>query len=275
MKFSITKKILVIILIIILVGMTLFPVIWMVSSSLKVDEEIYKIPPTWIPEKFTLDHYSDLFSRFHFGRYLPNSAIIAISTTIISVMLGLLAAYGFSRYSFPGCGALLFVMLLVRLFTPAAFVVPLYDMMRWLGLVDTLLAIMIGVTIMNLPFVVWIMKVFFDDFPKELEDAAKLDGMSSLRILASIILPLATPAVATVALFSFNVGWNDFLFSLSFSQTTRSMTATVGIASMDTGYKVYWGAMMAGGAFLSMPIVMIAFVLQKYFVKGLTMGSSR
>lgn len=273
MRFAITKKILIIIITIILVGMTLFPVLWMISSSLKQDKEIYKIHPTWIPEKFTIEHYRELFSQFNFGRHLPNSAIIALSGTVLSVTLGILASYGFSRYSFPGSRVLLFIVILVRVFTPAAFVVPLYDMMSWLGLIDSLLSIIIGVTILNLPIVIWIMKVFFDEFPNEIIDAAKVDGLSSLGVLTHIVIPLAAPAVATVVLFSLIAGWNDFLFSLAFSQTEKSMPATVALANMDTGYKVYWGAMMAGGTFILFPIMIIAFLLQKHFIQGLIKGA--
>jgi len=117
------------------------------------------------------------------------------------------------------------------------------------------------------------MKVFFDEFPNEIIDAAKVDGLSSLGILTYIVIPLAAPAVATVVLFSLIAGWNDFLFSLAFSQTIKSMPATVALANMDTGYKVYWGAMMAGGTLILFPIMIIAFVLQKYFVQGLIKGA--
>ena len=273
MKISLLEKALVLLVLTVFVAMVLFPVVWMLSSSFKEEEEIYQIPPTFFPSRAILLHYREIFSRFKFQKYLPNSALIALSTTVLSVSLGGLAAYGFARFHFRHATLLLFIVLVVRLFTPAALVVPLYDMMKWLGLIDTKLAIIIGVTIMNLPFVVWIMKVFLDDFPGELEDAAKLDGMNAMRIFWSIILPLAAPTVATVALFAFNYGWNDLLFSLSFSQTDRAITSSVGIASMNTAYKVYWGAMMAGGTVMSVPVIIIAFILQKYFVKGITMGA--
>jgi len=262
-------------LMVLLAAMVLFPVLWMALSSLKTDAEIFSPSPTFLPLAPTFEHYLSLFTHFRFGRYLPNSLIIAACTTAFSVVFGVLAAYGFSRFRFPGSSALLFLVLLVRLFTPAAFVVPLYDLMGWLGLLDTLLGIIIGNTIINLPFVVWTMAVFFDDFPAELEEAAELDGMSTLSVMLRVVIPLAAPSIATVSLFSFNAGWQDFLFGLSFSRTAASIPATVGISAMDTGYKVYWGAMMAGGTLMSLPIIIIAFALQKYFVKGLLTGSSK
>ena len=272
MKLSI-RTLIISILTIVILGITLFPILWMFSSSLKPEGTILSTSITWIPKKSTLTHYKDLFNRFYFQKYLLNSIIIAVSTTIISVMFGVVAAYGFSRYNFPGSNNLLFLVILVRLFTPAALVIPLYDMMDWLGLSDTLLSIIIGVTALNLPFVIYMMKAFFDGFPKELEEAAKVDGMSSFRILVSIVIPLVMPAIVTVALFSFSLGWNDFLFGLSFSQTIKSMPVTVAIANMDTGFKVYWGAMMAGGTVLSIPILLVTFIFQKYFVRGISIGA--
>ncbi len=272
MKLSI-RTLIISILTIVILGITLFPILWMFSSSLKPEGTILSTSITWIPKKITLTHYKDLFNRFYFQKYLLNSIIIAVSTTIISVMFGVVAAYGFSRYNFPGSNNLLFLVILVRLFTPAALVIPLYDMMDWLGLSDTLLSIIIGVTALNLPFVIYMMKAFFDGFPKELEEAAKVDGMSSFRILVSIVIPLVMPAIVTVALFSFSLGWNDFLFGLSFSQTIKSMPVTVAIANMDTGFKVYWGAMMAGGTVLSIPILLVTFIFQKYFVRGISIGA--
>ena len=266
-------EILYIFLILILVVITLYPIFLMISSSVKAEEEINSTSPTWIPKNFTLDHYRELFSRYNFGRNMLNSLIIALSTTVISVIIGFTAAYGFSRFKFPGSNIFLIIILLVRLFTPAALIVPLYDLMSWLGLVDSLVSIIIGVTVINLPFVLYIMKAFFDDFPRELEDAAKVDGSSHFRIFISIVLPCSLPAIATVVLFSFTLGWNDFLFALSFSQSIRSTPATVAISMMITGYKIYWGDLMAGGTFLSIPIVLITLLLQKYFVKGLTMGA--
>jgi len=272
MKLSI-RTLIISILTFMILGITLFPILWMFSSSLKPEGTILSTSTIWIPKKITLTNYKDLFNRFHFQKYLLNSITIAVSTTIISIMFGVVAAYGFSRYNFPGSSKLLFLVILVRLFTPAALVIPLYGMLDWLGLSDTLLSIIIGVTALNLPFVIFMMKAFFDDFPKELEEAAKVDGMSPFRTLVTIVIPLSMPAIVTVALFSFSLGWNDFLFGLSFSQTIKSMPVTVAVASMDTGFKIYWGAMMAGGTVLSIPILLITLIFQKYFVRGISAGA--
>lgn len=272
MKLSI-RTLIIIILTFMILGITLFPILWMFSSSLKPEGTILSTSITWIPKKITLTNYKDLFDRFYFQKYLGNSIIIAVSATIISIMFGVVAAYGFSRYNFPGSSAFLFFIILVKFFTPAALVIPLYNMMDWLGLSDTLLSIIIGITALNLPFVIFIMKAFFDGFPKELEEAAMVDGMTPLRTLVSIVIPLSMPSIVTVTLFSFSLGWNDFLFGLSFSQTIKSMPVTVAIANMNTGFKIYWGAMMAGGTILSIPILLITLTFQKYFIRGISIGA--
>jgi len=274
MNFNITlRKLFITILIILILISTLFPVYWMLSSSFKTDSEITSFTLSWIPKKITLSHYRDLFTKFQLHKYLFNSIIIAVTTTVISLIFGVMAAYGFSRYNFPGSSILLFLLILVRVFTPAALVLPLYRVVAFLGLNDNPFSIVIGVTTLNLPFVVYMMKSFFDNFPKEIEEAAMIDGMSDLRILISVVIPLVVPAIVTVALFSFTSGWNDFLFGISFSQTIKSMPATVAIANMDTQYKIYWGAMMSGGIVFSIPILLITFIFQRYFIKGITIGA--
>lgn len=267
------RKLFISILIILILIIILFPVYWMLSYSFKTDREIASLSLSWIPKNITLTQYRDVFTKFKLHKYLFNSIIIAVTTTVISLILGVMAAYGFSRYNFPGSSILLFIFLLTRVFTPAALVLPLYRVVEFLGLNDSPFSIVIGVTVANLPFVVYIMKSFFDNFPKDIEEAAMIDGMSSLRVLISIVIPLVMPAIVTVALFSFTAGWNDFLFSISFSQTIKSMPGTVAIANMDTEYKIYWGAMMSGGIVLSIPILIITFILQRYFVKGITIGA--
>lgn len=251
---------------------SLFPIVWMATSSVKTEDEIYKDPPTWIPENFTLEHYSSLFSRFHFGQLTINSVVISASVVVVSTILGSMAAYGFSRYGFRGSGILLGFILLARMITPAALVVPLYIVMKVLSLLNTLTSIMIGITVLNLPFVVWIMKPFFDGLPKEIEEAAEIDGLSPIRVFWRIAMPVAAPGIYTVILFSFITGWVDFLFGISFSTATQSMPLTVGLAQMQTGYEIYWGPMMAGGIYLTLPTFLLAFALQKYLIRGVRLG---
>jgi len=271
LKYSFGKFILITGLILIVI-VTLFPFVWMAASSVKTEDEIYRDPPTWIPENFTIKHYNSLFTRFNFSRLTINSIIISASVTVISTILGSMAAYGFSRYDFRGSSILLGFILLSRMITPAALVVPLYAVMRMLGLVNTVFSIIIGITISNLPFIVWIIKPFFDGLPKEIEEAAEIDGLSPISVFWKIALPLASPAIYTAILFSFIAGWVDFLFGISFSTTVSSMPLTVGLTQMQTGYEIYWGSLMAGGIYLTLPTFLLAFALQKYLIRGLRVG---
>ena len=271
MRYSFGKIVLMTILILTAIA-TFFPIVWMAVSSIKTEGEIYKDPPTWIPENFTIEHYNGLFAQFNFNRLTINSIVISVSVVVISTILGSMAAYGFSKYGFRGSGILIGFILLARMITPAALVVPLYVVMRALGLLNTVVSIIIGITVSNLPFVVWIVKPFFDSLPKEIEEAAEIDGLSPIRIFWKIAMPLASPGIYTAVLFSFIAGWVDFLFGISFSTTLQSMPLTVGLMQMQTGYEIYWGPMMAGGIYLTLPTFLLAFALQKHLIRGVRLG---
>ena len=250
----------------------LLPMYWMAISSLKPEGEIYTDPPSWIPLHPTLANYAALFSQFHFGRLTLNSCVITLAVVAISMLFGTMAAYGFSRYRFRGSAIALGALLMTRMITPAALVVPLYLIMQALGALNRLDSIIVGIAVLNLPFVVWIMKPFFDDLPREIEEASELDGVSTLGAFWRIALPMAAPGLYTILLFSFIAGWVDLLFGITFASTPAAMPLTAGLMQMQTGYKIYWGPMMAGGIYLSIPTLALAFLLQKYLVNGLRAG---
>lgn len=251
---------------------TLAPVAWMALSSFKTEGEIFNDPLAIIPQVATLANYEALFSQFHFGIATLNSVAISIGVVVISVAFGGMAAYGFSRYPFPGAGLLLAGLLVTRMVTPAALVVPLYLVMDALGLLNSLLSIIAGIAVLNLPFVVWVLKPFFDALPREIEEAALVDGLSPMRVFWRIAVPLAAPGLLTVALLSFIAGWTDLLFPMSFSTTPEAMSLTSGMLQMQTGYKIYWGPLMAGGIYLTLPTLLLSFVLQKYLIRGLRLS---
>lgn len=251
---------------------TLAPVAWMALSSFKTEGEIFNDPLAIIPQVATLANYEALFSQFHFGIATLNSVAISIGVVVISVAFGGMAAYGFSRYPFPGAGLLLAGLLVTRMVTPAALVVPLYLVMDALGLLNSLVSIIAGIAVLNLPFVVWVLKPFFDALPREIEEAALVDGLSPMRVFWRIAVPLAAPGLLTVALLSFIAGWTDLLFPMSFSTTPEAMSLTSGMLQMQTGYKIYWGPLMAGGIYLTLPTLLLSFVLQKYLIRGLRLS---
>ena len=247
------------------------PVVWMAIASLKNEGDLFSSPAS-LPQALALTNYASLFSQFHFAVATWNSLVISLGVVAISVGLGGLAAYGFSRYSFRGSGALLTGLLITRMITPAALVVPLYLIMSGLGLLNNLLSIIIGIAVLNLPFVVWVLKPFFDALPREIEEAGLLDGLTPFGVFWRIALPLAGPGLLSVALLSFIAGWTDLLFPISFSTTTEAMPLTSALLQMQTGYKIYWGSLMAGGVYLTLPTLLLSFALQKYLVRGMRLG---
>lgn len=250
----------------------LIPVFWMLFVSIRPDSEIFSTSPLSAPSQVTFEHYVNLFEQFQFGRSFANSAIIAVATVVLSVVLGGLAAYGFARYPWRGSGIALAFLMVARMVTPAALVVPLYVVMQALGLLNTTTGVVAGVTVLNLPFVIWILKPFFETVPKEVEEAAELDGLSPLAVFFKISLHLARPGVLTAVLYSFLAGWTDLLFPMTFITDASIMPLTSAMLQMQTGYKIYWGELMAGGIVLTLPPVLLCFAMQRYLLNGLRTG---
>ena len=247
----------------------LAPIAWMTLNAFKLDDEINLIPPTFFPHAFTLDNFFQIFTQFHFLVLTYNSVIVSISVVVLSLVLGGSAAYGFSRHPFFGSTALFSAVLVTRMVTPASFVLPLYLLMSRLHLTNSLVALVVGITVLNLPFVIWILKPFFDSLPREIEEAAQLDGVGPIGIFWRFAIPLAGPAFKTVALFSFIAAWTDLLIPITMSTRPDAWTLTAGVVQMQTGFKIYWGALMAGGLYLTLPSFAIAIAMQKSLTRGI------
>lgn len=252
----------------ILLVVMLLPIAWMLLSAGKPDAEINSIPPTFLPRAFSLDNFRQLFTQFNFGVLTINSLIVSLFVVALSVLLGGAAAYGFSRYRFPGSTLLLNAILVTRMVTPVSLILPLYLMMDGLNLSNSLFAVTAGITTLNLPFAVWLLKPFFDELPREVEEAALLDGLGPVGVWWRIAAPLAAPGLITVALFSFVAAWTDLLIPMTMSTRPEGWTLPAGIMQMQTGFKIYWGALMAGGLYLTLPTFMIALFAQKYLTRG-------
>lgn len=250
----------------------LLPMLWMALTSIKPDSGIFSKTPLRWPESLTFDHYANLFTQFHFGTSFVNSTVIAVVTVVVSVVVGGLASYGFARYPFRGSGLALALLMVARMVTPAALVVPLYVIMQTLGLLNSVTGVIVGVTVLNLPFVIWILKPFFETVPREIEEAAELDGLSPVAVFFRIVLPLARPGIMTAVLYSFLAGWTDLLFPMTFITDDEVMPLTSSLLQMQTGYKIYWGELMAGGIVLTLPAVILCFALQRYLLRGLRTG---
>jgi multiple sugar transport system permease protein len=253
----------------------LAPVYWMITISLKSEIDQFAVPPKWFSFTPTLEHYYDAFVMRSFGQYLLTSAIVAVVSTACALVIGTLAAYALTRFRLPyNVGSKLSLWILsTRMFPAIVTAVPLFLMMRDLRLLNTKAALIVVYTAFNLPFVVWMMRGFFAEVPRDLEEAALVDGDSRLGALVRVVLPLVTPGLAAMAVFCLIVCWNEFLFALVLTQTDAAMTLPVGIAGRVTQYEIKWGVMSAAGVVAMTPILVFALAMQRFLVRGLSLGA--
>jgi multiple sugar transport system permease protein len=253
----------------------LAPVYWMLTISLKSEVEQFAVPPRWFSFTPTLFHYREAFVERSFGQYLLTSAVVAVLSTICAMLLGTLAAYALARFRFPSRldTRLALWILSTRMFPPIVTAVPLFLMMRDVRLLNTKPALVIVYTAFNLPFVVWMMRGFFREIPREIEEAAMVDGDSRLGALVRVLLPLVAPGLAATAVFCLIISWNEFLFALVLTQTDAAMTLPVGLAGRVTQYEIKWGVMSAAGVVAMVPILVFALAVQRYLVRGLSLGA--
>jgi multiple sugar transport system permease protein len=251
------------------------PVYWMLTISLKREVDQFANPPRWLFFPPTLEHYYDAFVARSFVQYLFTSALVAIASTGCALIIGTLAAYSLARFELPWRldRKLSLWILSTRMFPAIVTAVPLFLMMRDLGLLDTKLSLIIVYTGFNLPFVIWMMRGFFAEVPRDLEEAAMVDGDSRMGALWRVVLPLVAPGLAATAVFCLIVSWNEFLFALVLTQTDEAMTLPVGIAGRVTQYEIKWGVMSAAGVVAIIPILAFAIAVQRYLVRGLSLGA--
>lgn len=251
------------------------PVYWLATISLKTEVDQFAVPPRWFSFHPTLAHYSDAFLTRSFGQYLQTSAIVAVLSTLCALLLGTFAAYGLSRFRLPAKldKRISIWILSTRMFPPIVSAIPLFLLMRDVRLLNTITSLVIVYTAFNLPFVVWMMRGFFQELPRELEEAAMVDGDSRMGALVRVILPLVTPGLAATAVFCLIMSWNELLLALVLTQTDAAMTLPVGIAGRVTQYEIKWGVMSAAGVVAMVPILLFAMAAQRYLVRGLSLGA--
>lgn len=248
----------------------LFPIAWLVLNSLKPPSEILEIS---LPTQPTLVNYTNVLGTFPVGRYLRNSLVVALSSTLCSLFLGSLAAYGFTRYRFYGRKTMLISTLLMRMLPTIAIGIPLFILFSRLRMTNTFYGLIIAHAAVQLPLIIWIMQGFLEDIPVELAEAGMVDGCNRVNVLPYIILPLATPGLAVAAIFAFLISWNDFGLSLTLISTPDLMTMPVGLSNMNLMYGVRWDSLSAAAIMYIVPTIVMALLLQRYIVRGLTMGA--
>ena len=272
-----STKVVVALVIVIALVWTLWPIFYIFGNSFKPRFEMFSYDLVMWPEKPIIKHYYEAFVERPFLRFMLNSVIVAISTTVASLAFGTLAAFGLARLRYPANLKfhISFFILSVRMMPPIVSVLPLFLFFTALGLHDTKFALVIAYTGFNLPFVVWMMKGYFQEIPREMEDSAMVDGDTRLGAFWRIILPLAAPGIAATSIFCLILSWNEFLYALILTDTVDAKTLPIGIVGRITKLEVRWGEMSAAGFASMIPIVIFAFIVQRHLVRGLSFGAVR
>jgi len=272
MRVSFRSRVLLTLLQLLLAGVILLPFFWMVSVSLKPTAEPFAIPARLWPQHPTLDNYLTAF-RPEFRIYFVNSVVVSLSTIAITVTLGLLAAYSFTRNQSKALLALMTLVLGAQMFPSSAIIIPIYRLMKGADLLNTYASLIIAYVTITLPVAIWMLRGFLARLPVELDEAAALDGAGPLRAFLWIIVPLSWPGLVATAVFVLIVTWQEFLFALSFTSTREMRTLPVGMNDFIGQYGIRYGELMASSVLVSLPVVAAFFLLQRQFVAGLTAGA--
>ncbi|HWO24140.1 MAG TPA: carbohydrate ABC transporter permease [Kofleriaceae bacterium] len=267
------KKGLFFLLVVAIVLYAVFPFYYAILSSLKTGSELFRVD--YFPLAWNFDNYVSVFKQNPFATNILNSVLVAFFTVVLSLFLGVTAAYALARVRFRGRGLLLLTILGVSMFPQVAVLSGMFQLIRTLGLHNSLPALVLSYMIFTLPFTVWVLTTFMRDLPKELEEAAILDGASPWKILTRVFLPLMWPAMVTTGLLAFIAAWNEFLFALTFTLTNDKRTVPVGIALMSgaSSHELPWGNIMAASVVVTLPLVALVLVFQRRIVSGLTAGA--
>jgi multiple sugar transport system permease protein len=262
----------------ILATIFLMPILWVALNSFKTNAEANQSPPTWFPQEWSLENYSKLANYGSgIGVYFVNSLVLSVLVVAGTVIVTVLAGYGFARFQFRGKNLLFGSTLLILMVPYATIIIPLFIVMSWLHLTNTLIGLALVQIMFHLPFSVFLMRNSFESVPKELEEAARMDGASTLVALRYISLPLVTPGIVTVALFAFIASWNEFLAPLIFLNGDSSYTLPIMLVNLSRGQygEVDYGPLQAGVVITIVPVLLLYLFLQRYYVAGLVNGALR
>jgi multiple sugar transport system permease protein len=269
-KAGIVTKIFLIVALIFL----LFPILWMFLTSFKDNLAIYKMPPEWVPQNPTIGNYMKLLNDKLFMTYYMNNFIIAGITTVCTVIVSVLGGYSFSRYKFRGSDGILIAFLSTQMMPVVGIIIALYTTYKTMHILNTKFGLVLALMSATVPFCMFLMKGFFDDIPKALEEAAFIDGCGRLHALIRVILPLSSSGIVAIALYTFLLSWDDYLYCLTLISSDKLRTLSTGISLRYLGELSYdWGRVMTVSVMSSIPLLIAFIFLQKYMVQGLTAGA--
>lgn len=264
-------------LVLVIIVFTVFPFAWAFLSSIKPDDELFATPVRYWPANPTLVNYRLVLENGDFLTALGNSALVAVTVTLLSLAIGSLAAYALGRFRFRGRSLVMYTVLAMTIFPQIAVLGALFEMVNFFGLYNKLSALMLTYLIFTLPFTVWVLTGFIKAIPVEIEEAAYVDGATPFQIFWKIMMPLAVPGMATTGLLAFIAAWNEFLFALSFTQTPDKRTVTYAMQAFSTAtsgmYEIPWGQTMAAAVIVTVPLIVLTLIFQKRILAGLTAGA--
>lgn len=249
-----------------------FPFFWLVTSSLKTPANIWLFPPQWIPSPFAWDNYSGALTSMPFHLFFRNTLIITLADEIGILLTASLSAYGFARLRFKGRDVVFIILLSTMMLPWSVTMIPRYIIFKYLGWLDTFLPLVVPNWFGGGMFNIFLLRQFFRTIPRELSDAARIDGCGEFRIYWSIILPLAKPALTTVAIFTFMNAWNDFMGPLIYLTSPNNRTLSLGLAAFRDLYSTQWNYLMSASTVVIIPVIVVFFVAQRYFVQGIVLS---
>jgi ABC-type glycerol-3-phosphate transport system permease component len=249
-----------------------FPLVWMFVTSIKPSADILVYPPRILGE-YTLNHFRRLLEDTRFLLYLKNSVVVAGATVLIDIVIASLGAYGLARYRFHGKELLSTLTLFTYMFAPIMIIIPIYVLLRNVGLADTHLGIILAYTSISLPFSLWLLRAFFESFPVALEEAAFVDGATGFQTFMYVVIPQALPGIIATSVFAFVVVWNDYLFARVLLSTPTLKTLPVGLQDIYQQGEIDWGLLMAGAVLVTVPATGFFLMIQRYLVQGWGMGA--
>ncbi len=250
-----------------------FPLVWMVLTSVKPQFELFRNPPTFLPETVTFEHYHRLLVETPFLTYMRNSLILGFATTTLVIVVATLGAHSLVRFRYPGRERLAQMVLFTYLLPSVVLVLPLYLMMVKIGVANSLFSLVIAYTTFALPYALWLLRSFMQGIPDDLEAAALIDGASRMEAFVDVILPQALPGIISTALFTFILAWNEYLFALVLVNTDAARPLTTGVMNMlVSAFNIEWSLLMAAAVMMSLPLIVIFAFLQKYLTRGFGAG---
>jgi multiple sugar transport system permease protein len=262
-------------LVVVVLGIVIVPFLWVFLASFRPNSELIQQGIGINLDTLTLDNYRDLQQAAQYFTYLMNSAIVAVTSMVVSITLALLAAYSVYRTRYPGRRPLYLALIITYVFPGVVLLIPLYQLMGKVGLINSLMSLVIVNVTFTAPFSVWLMRGFFGAIPAGIEEAAAIDGAGRMRILFSIVLPLTAPGIAAAAIFSFVWSWTEYMFASAFIVDEGKKTLPVGLGAFIQQYNIDWGILTAAAVATAVPVIIIFAFIGRYFVEGLTAGAEK